>query len=57
MVQLGMQWIREEEAGIPFDNTTLVADDFTELLGTYHMEDFRGLRSPIKYLPKSFRNN
>ena len=57
LVQLGLQWIRDEDAGVPFDNTTLDADDFTELLGTYHMEDFRGLRSPIKYLCKSFRTN
>ena len=51
LIDLGQRWMRDEEAGIPFDNTQLNPDDFKEMLGTYRMEDLKGVRGPRAFVP------
>ena len=58
LIELGQQWIRDEQAGLQFDNRSLHPEDFEELTGTFHMmEDINGTRPQLKYQTISFRQN
>ena len=56
MYALGHQWIQEQNEGRMLDNRTLRMEDFAGLVGTFHMEDFRGARKPIKYQTKGLKS-